>query len=169
MPTRLRTYMNLLLFLIRSSPWLLTSALSTSAMSGFAGAYVVALINEALNAPPGSAGQLGVKFAALSVAVLATRWLSQHQFVLLSERTLARLRAHVSAQFAEAPYSRIEAIGGARLQAVLTEDVGVVSGFFVTLPELVMHAAIVIGCLLYLGVLSWQLLLFALAMVVLGS
>jgi putative ATP-binding cassette transporter len=161
--------MNLLLFLIRSSPWLLTSALSTSAVSGFAGAYVVALINEALNAPPGSAGQLGVRFAALSVAVLATRWLSQHQFVLLSERTLARLRAHVSAQFAEAPYSRIEAIGGARLQAVLTEDVGVVAGFFVTLPELVMHAAIVIGCLLYLGVLSWQLLLFALAMVVLGS
>lgn len=159
--------MRLLLFLIRSSPWLFTSALASSVVSGLVGAYVVALINEALSAGPSLS--LGLEFAAASVGVLLTRWFSQSQFVELSERTLARLRAHVSAAFAEAPFAEIEARGSARLQAVLTEDVAVVSGFFVTLPELVMHAAIVLGCLAYLGVLSWQLLLFALGMVVLGS
>src|SRR5690606_32801237 len=97
------------------------------------------------------------------------RWLSQTQFVELSQRTLAQLRSHLTSHMAELPFRELEQRGSAKLLAVLSEDVHSVSHLFVMLPELLMHGAVVIGCLIYLGMLSWQVFLFALVMVVLGS
>jgi putative pyoverdin transport system ATP-binding/permease protein len=161
--------MPLLLALMRSSRGLLVSALLTSLVSGFGGALLVALMNEALSTGPAHMSALAGKFGALCVVVLICRWLSNAQFVKLSQNTSAELRARLSAHFADAPYRHIEQQGSARLMATLTEDVSTVSHFFVSLPELLMNAAVVIGCLAYLGTLSWKVFLFALGMVALGS
>ena len=161
--------MRLLLFLARSSRWLLCCAVVTSLISGFVGASLVALINEALTESREGLDALGWKFAGLSIVVLLSRWLSQTQFVELSQRTLAQLRAHLTSHLAEVPYRDIEQRGSAKLLAVLTEDVHSVSHFFVMLPELLMHGAVVVGCLIYLGMLSWQVFCFALMMVLFGS
>jgi putative pyoverdin transport system ATP-binding/permease protein len=160
--------MSLLLALARRSRWLLACALVASVASGLGGAALVALINEALTGEQASHG-VAAKFAGVAVLVLASRWLSQAQFVRLSQRTLAELRGRLSAYFAAAPYQEIERRGSARLMATLTEDVSTVSHFFVSLPELLMHGAIVVGCLGYLGSLSWQVFLFACAIVAVGS
>jgi putative ATP-binding cassette transporter len=159
----------LLLFLARSSRWLLGLALATSLISGFVGASLVALINQALNEPPEQLATLGWKFAGLSLVVLFSRWLSQTQFVELSQRTLAQLRSQLTSHLAELPYRELERRGSAKLLAVLSEDVHAVSHLFVMLPELVMHGAVVLGCLIYLGVLSWQVFVFAASIVLLGS
>jgi putative ATP-binding cassette transporter len=159
----------LLLFLARSSRWLLACAAAISVISGFVGAALVALINQALTEPKERLDTLAWKFAGLSLVILFSRWLSQTQFVELSQRTLAQLRAYLTSHLAEVPYREIEQRGSAKLLAVLSEDVHSVSHFFVMLPELLMHGAVVLGCLLYLGMLSWQVFLFALAMVLFGS
>jgi putative ATP-binding cassette transporter len=161
--------MNLLLFLVRQSRWLLASALLTSVLSGVGGSLVVASINEALSGDRSALPALGLRFAGLSLLVLTLRWLSQAQFVQLSQRTLAKLRGHISRQFAEAPFRSIESRGPGELLAVLTEDTNTLAQFFQTLPGLVMHGTVVVGCLFYLGFLSAKVLLFALGMVVLGS
>jgi putative ATP-binding cassette transporter len=159
----------LLLFLARSSRLLLACAVATSLIGGFVGASLVALINQALTEPAERIGSLAWKFAGLCLVVLVSRWLSQAQFVELSQKTLADLRSHLTRHFSEVPYRDLEARGSAKLLAVLSEDVSTVSHFFVMLPELVMHGAVVLGCLFYLGMLSWQVFLFALALVLLGS
>lgn len=161
--------MSLLLALIKSSRWLLACALVTSLASGFGGAMLVALMNEALTGDKEHLQTLAMKFGGLCLAVLGCRWLSHTQFVKLSQKTSAELRGRLSAYFAEAPFRQIEAQGSARLMATLTEDVSTVSHFFVSMPELLMHGAVVIGCLVYLGMLSFKVFLFALAMVALGS
>ena len=161
--------MSLMRFLVRESRWSLVSALGTSVLSGLGGSLLVASINEALAGERSALPTLGWRFAGLSLLVLSLRWASQAQFVQLSQRTLARLRTHITRHLAEAPYRSLEARGVGPLFAVLTEDVGVVSQFFVTLPGLVMHGTVVVGCLAYLGFLSLEVLLFAIGMVVLGS
>jgi putative ATP-binding cassette transporter len=159
----------LLLFLARSSRWLLGCAVATSLISGFVGASLVASINQALSEPREGLDALAWRFAGLSLVALFTRWLSQTQFVELSQRTLAQLRSHLTRHLAEVPFREIEQRGSAKLLAVLSEDVHSVSHFFVMLPELLMHGAVVLGCLIYLAMLSWQVFLFALVMVLLGS
>jgi putative ATP-binding cassette transporter len=161
--------MKLILFLIRESRWLLAAALVASVLSGLGGSLVVASINEALASERSALQALGVRFAGLSLLVLSLRWLSQILFVHLSQRTLARLRGHISRKLAEAPYRAIESRGPGQLFAVLTEDTNTVAQFFQSLPSLVMHGTVVLGCLAYLGFLSVKVLLFALGMVVLGS
>lgn len=160
--------MKLLSFLARSSRSLLLSATVTSVLGGVGASLLVGSINESLGASDAELPVLGLRFAALGVGMLFFRWLSQSQFVRLSEVTLARLRLHLSRHFAEAPYRSIEARGSGRLLAVLTEDVNTVSEFFVTLPRFVMHGAVVLGCLGYLAWLSTQVFAFSLVVVLIG-
>jgi putative ATP-binding cassette transporter len=160
--------MDLIAFLARSSRTRLCLALSASLLGGAGAALLVALINEALEAPASALPRLGLQFAALALCMLGFRWLSQAEFVELSEATLARLRVHISRSLAEAPLRNLEAWGQGRLLTVLTEDIGAVSDFFVTLPRFAMHGAVVLGCLVYLAWLSWSVFAFAAAVVALG-
>jgi putative ATP-binding cassette transporter len=161
--------MQLLLSLARSARSSLAAALIASALSGLFGSALAALINQALGATTNELPRLGLAFAGASIGMLLFRIWSEQKFVELSQATLARLRQQVSARMAEAPYRSLETEGRARWLAVLVEDVGHVAEFFVTVPRLVVHGAIVFGCLAYLAYLSWQVFFFAAAMVLLGA
>lgn len=142
----------------------MASALVGSILSGLGVSVVMALINRALEANGQRLWPLGLTYAGVSVAMLLCRWAAHAELVKLSEKTLGRLRVLASRQLAETRYREIERRGAGRLLALLTEDVGMVADFFVTLPQLVVHGAVLIGCLGYLLVLSWQA--FALGVVV---
>ena len=161
--------MRLLGFLLRASRWSLIAALVASLASGFGSALMVSLINEALRVPRDQLGRLGLEFAGLAVIVLVMRWASEAMFARLSQRTLANMRIHLSGLMLDAPYRHIEVHGSARLLAVLIDDVRTVSEFFVLLPTFAMHGAVVAGCMVYLGVLSWQVLAFATVFTGLGA
>ena len=161
--------MSLLLFLIRSSRGLLLSAVLVSSASGLGVALLVALINRSLGTPRAELPRLGLTFVAVSLVMVACRYVSQAQLVRLGQLTLARLRVLVSARVADAPYRDVEAQGAARISVVLGEDIAAVADFFVTLPRLVVQGAVVIGCLAYLGTLSRRAFGFAVFMVALGS
>ena len=160
--------MDLFTFLARASRTRLIAALCASVLSGIGASLLVALVNESLEVSRAELPRLGAKFAVLSLTMLLFRWLSQSQFVELSEATLARLRVHISRSLAEAPLRSLEAWGQGRLLSVLAEDIGVVADFFVALPRLVMHGAVVLGCLGYLAWLSWKVFLFAFVVVLIG-
>lgn len=134
----------------------MAAALVGSTLSGLGVSVVMALINRALEANGRELWPLGLSYAGVSVAMLACRWAAHAELVKLSEKTLARLRVLASRQLAETRYREIEQRGAGRLLALLTEDVGMVADFFVTLPQLVVHGAVLVGCLGYLLVLSWQ-------------
>jgi putative ATP-binding cassette transporter len=161
--------MRLFLFLLRASRWSLIAALVASLTSGFGSALMVSLINDALRVPRDQLAGLGLEFAGVAMVVLATRWASETLFANLSQRTLANMRMHLSRLMLEVPYRHIESHGSARLLAVLVDDVRTVSDFFVALPNFTMHGAVVAGCLVYLGILSWQVFGFAIVFTLLGA
>lgn len=160
--------MQLFRFLFRVSGAQLVLALFVSTASGIGSAYLVALINRALQATADQRAQIGVEFAVTTAFVLLGAWHSQSLFVRLSQATLARMRVHISELMLTAPYRHIEKQGSARLLAVLTSDVQTVSDFYVALPNLTTQGAIVLGCLAYLGTLSWQLFLGAVGITAFG-
>lgn len=161
--------MKLLFALARASRTSLAAALLGSILSGLSGSALAALINRALEVDRAGLPRLGLLFAGASVCMLVFRVWSEAKFVELSQGTLARLRRQVCRRMASAPFRDIETQGSARWLAVLIEDVQRVAEFFVTVPRLLVHGAIVFGCLGYLALLSFRVFLFATGMVLAGA
>ncbi|MDR5776818.1 MULTISPECIES: cyclic peptide export ABC transporter [unclassified Caballeronia] len=161
--------MSLLLNLIRQSRWMLLVALIISIVGGFANAGLVAIINQALGTTPERLPALGWQFLLLAVAVLITRTLSQTAFVKLGQNTKAALRMRTIHSVTDASYQNLDRQGPASALTVLTSDLDTIVVFFLSLPSLAMNGAVVLGCLAYLGYLSWQVLVFAVITVVAGA
>lgn len=161
--------MALLLYLIRNSRQTIFIAIVTSVISGLSSAGLVALINQALSASQQGLGELGLKFLGLSVLVLVTRSVSSTLFMRLGQSAKATLRMGTIRRIGDASYQNIERQGSSRALSVLTDDLDTIVVFFVSLPNLAMQGAVITGCLAYLGYLSWQILLFAVVTVFVGS
>ncbi|WP_322044760.1 cyclic peptide export ABC transporter [Paraburkholderia sp. J67] len=161
--------MSLLLKLARNSRWTLFVALVTSLVSGFGNAGLVALINQALAATTTQLVHLGWEFVALGVIVLVTRTLSQTLFMDLGQRAKADLRMQTIRRLGDASFRHLEQQGAARSLAVLTQDLDAIVMLFVRMPALAMQSAVIIGCLAYLSVLSWQILLVAILTIGIGA
>lgn len=161
--------MSLLLKLARHSRWTLCVALVTSLISGFGNAGLVALINQALSASAAQLAQLGWQFFALGVVVLATRTVSQTLFMGLGQRAKASLRMQTIRRLGDASFRHLEQQGAARSLAVLTQDLDAIVMLFVRMPALAMQSAVIVGCLAYLSVLSWQILLVAIVTIGIGA
>jgi len=151
------------------SRWTLIVAMFTSVVSGLASASLVALINQALAASSSSLATLGWRFLLLGIVVLVTRTLSQSLFMRLGQAAKAGLRLRTIDRIGRASYPHLEKQGAARSLAILTQDLDTIVVCFVNLPNLTMQGAVVFGCLVYLGFLSWKILLFALVTVAIGS
>ncbi|MFP3794826.1 MULTISPECIES: cyclic peptide export ABC transporter [Paraburkholderia] len=161
--------MSLLLKLARNARWTLFVALATSLVSGFGNAGLVALINQALSASTSQLARLGWQFVVLGVIVLATRTLSQTLFMDLGQRAKADLRMQTIRRLGGASFRHLEQQGAARSLAVLTQDLDAIVMLFVRMPALAMQSAVIIGCLAYLSVLSWQILLVAIVTIGIGA
>lgn len=161
--------MRQLLTLIRQSRFMLLLALLASISGGLANAGLVALINQALSASPSQLTELGWRFLGLGALVLLARTLGQTFFVRLGQQAKATLRLQIIDRITNTSYPQLERHGAARAMAVLTQDLDTVVMFFVSLPNLAMYGAVIVGCLIYLGYLSAVALLFAVATIVIGG
>ncbi|RKP53484.1 cyclic peptide export ABC transporter [Pararobbsia silviterrae] len=161
--------MRMIAILLRSARWLLPVAVVTSLASGFGNAALVAVINTALDAPATQLASLGLRFGLLGVLVLVTRVLSQTLFMYLGQRTKATLRMQTIRRIVAATYPDIEKCGAARPLGVLTQDLDTIVVFFVSLPAIATQGAVIAGCLIYLGTLSWPVLVSALIAIGIGA
>jgi len=160
--------MSLLLHLVSKSRWALVLALAASLAGGLGNAVLLALINQALSAPAQGLARLGWQFLLAGAAVLIMRTLSQTLFMWLGQKVKATLRMRTIQRIGDASYPHLEKQGAAKSLAVLTQDLDTIVVFFVSLPALVMQSAVLAGCLLYLGYLSWSILLVAIVTLLLG-
>lgn len=160
--------MALLLHLVSKSRWALAVALAASVAGGLGNAALLALVNQALSAAPEQLTRLGWQFLAVGVVVVAMRTLAQSLFMWLGQKAKATLRMRTIRRIGEASYPHLEKQGAARSLAVLTQDLDTIVVFFVSLPSLAMQSAVIVGCLVYLGYLSWPILAVAVVSIVLG-
>ena len=142
-------------------------AILAGMLGGATSAAFVALINTALADGPRPAWLLPA-FVALCLLLPVFRFLSSFLLQRLAERAQFELRMDLSRRILSTPLRRIEELGTHRLLAMLTDDVGNIVAAFVNLPLLLMHLTVVTGCLVYMGWLSWKLLLLVLCVLTVG-
>ena len=147
---------------------LLLAAAIVSIVSGACGVLLVSQINAALTVERHSAA-LAWTFAGLAVAALLSRTLSSVLCERLSQHALAELRRTISSRVLATDLRRLERLGGPKIQSVLSEHSANVAQFFVSLPAIFTNAVIVIGCMIYMALLSWPVFLAAVLMIGLGS
>ena len=145
--------MKMITFLLRRSRKVVVFAIATGVVSGACSTGLLALITALLGHTV-SRSTLLIAFLGLCVLVLLTRVVSELLLTFLGQETIFQLRLDLSRRVLEVPLRRLEELGPHRVLATLTEDIPTITQVVSLIPNLAVNLAIVVGCLIYLGLLS---------------
>lgn len=121
-------------------------------ISGGGNAILIALINRAV--AQASLPNALLYFAALGVCTIFTSTIAQFMLINLSQNAIYQLRVRLSQNILSSPLQHLESLGENRLLATLTDDVRVLSHAVSAIPSICIDLATVIGCLVYLALIS---------------
>jgi putative ATP-binding cassette transporter len=159
--------MNIIAFFVTHSRKLLVLSVLISAISGVCNAVLLAVLNLSLKTSPPAKAALWA-FLALCVTLPVTRYFSERLLSTLGQQAMFDLRMKLCRQIALAPLRHVEQMGVPRLLAALTDDVPSITTAVTIIPILCVNSALVIGILIYMGILSWTLLAMVFGFMVLG-
>ncbi|MDH0864416.1 cyclic peptide export ABC transporter [Mitsuaria sp. GD03876] len=160
----------MLAYLIRQSRLLLWAAGLASVVTGVCSVLVVAQINMALTQEAGADRTvLAWRFAAAALGAMLSQMVASVMFERLSQRAHAELRRFISARVLSADFRRLEELGAPKVQSALSEHSAKVAEFFVSFPTILVNTIIVVGCMVYMALLSWQVFAAAVLVIGLGS
>ena len=142
--------------------------IATGVIAGLASTGLLAVVNAKLARSGAPAAGLAWAFVGLCIVLPLARFASQYFLAVLSQGIIFDLRMSLSRRILAAPLRALEEVGPAPLLAALTEDIGAITAAMTTVPLLCLQATVVVGCLAYLGWLSWKLLLIVLVAVAVG-
>jgi putative pyoverdin transport system ATP-binding/permease protein len=140
-------------------------AIAAGVVSGLSSAGAIALLPAAAAAEVQSA----LWFAGVALLAVVSKTVSEVLLARLGQQIIASVRTALSHEIVEASFGRVQALGVPRLMAALHDDAATISQACVLGPLLCVNAATVLGCLVYLGWLSWSLLGFVLSIVAAGA
>ncbi|TBU97189.1 cyclic peptide transporter [Stutzerimonas kirkiae] len=152
-------------------PFWLSVALATllGIVSGLSVTALLATMNDALNREGGATARLALLFAGLCILTLACSTLSNLLTNRVGQKVIARMRQELAAKILVAPIEQLERYRAHRLIPVLLNDIGTISGFALSVAPMVISLTVTLGCLSYLALLSWHILLLTLLTVVIGG
>src|SRR5215470_11658001 len=153
---------------LRNSRSLLLVAIAASFLAGVGYTLLVALVKQILTDNSFTQTRTIWTFVALCVVIPVFGFLSQYILLDLTSRAAYELRSQLSRQILSAPMRQLENLGPHRLLATITEDIGSVIELVTILPQMLTQLAMMVGCLFYLGWLSWKLMLIMLVYMALG-
>lgn len=136
-------------------------------VAGVANTGLVALTSRILNREEFSSG-MGWAFLALCLALPIGRFVSRAVLISLTQNSLNDLRMRMCRRILSSPLRQMEQLGLPRLQSALIYDLSRITDALGLIPELLLHSVVVLGCLIYLGFLSWPLLLALLGLMAIG-
>ena len=160
--------MNIIKFLLRNSRGLALLAIIFGALSGVSGAALIALIHGSLGANSAALSHMQWQYVGLCVGLLLTQYASQIFVLRLSQGAVYDMRLRLSKSIINAPLRQLEEAGSPRLMAALTGDAATISGALINVPVICINVATMLTCLIYVGVLSWQLLVGLMVFMVLS-
>ncbi len=161
--------MNLLRFFFRGSRAMMTCTFVAALLSGACNAGLIAMVNMALQQDGSPANGLIIAFVALALGRLATNFVAQITQANFAQQNSARLRRDLVEKILAVPLRQLEEIGAPRLMVALTEDVLVLTEAMLCVPTFSVNVAILIGGAVYLGYLSWTVLLVMGVFIVCGA
>ena len=154
---------------VKRAPLMMGLIILVGIISGVSNAALLAMISRLLSSAAPSSTRFIIMFFALCFTLPVARFASEAMLINLSSKAMLGLRVGLSRQILAAPLRRLEELGPHRLLATLTEDVPAIGNSLVNIPIVTMHISIVLGCLIYLGWLSWLLLLGVIGFMIIGT
>lgn len=154
---------------VKHAPLMMGLIILVGIISGASHAALLAMIGRWLSSAAPMSNRFIIIFFALCITLPVARFASEGMLINLSSKALLALRIRLSRQILSAPLRRLEELGPHRLLATLTEDVPAIGNSLVNIPIMTMHISIVLGCLIYLGWLSWLLLLGLIGFMIVGT
>jgi putative ATP-binding cassette transporter len=149
---------------------LLIASVVFGVLSGAASTGLLWVINEYLFSWGSTTrGQAIMGFVVLLLVASLTRFFSSYTLAALGARAAYDLRVRLAERILGAPLRRLEELGSHRLMVSLTDDVNAVTDAMAIVPMFFINLAVVGGGLIYLGWLSWQVLLMVILFMVVGS
>ena len=160
--------MNLIWLLLRESGVSAIASLVTGSLSGASAAGLIAIVNATLNQTPVPQTLLVGGFVFLCVIQFVSRIASQILLSRLGNGVSFKLRMLLSQRILASSLRHLEEVSSPTLMASLTEDIESITTAIIIIPFLSGNIAIVVGCLIYLGLLSWKVLLIFLVILLLS-
>lgn len=160
--------MNIIIHLLLGSRAWIVLGVVTGIVSGLGSAALIGLINTEVHAISSDVGYVPWLFTGLGFLVLSTHVISTI-IIMRAGQTAARdLRMELSRRMMSAPLQLLQQLGAPRLMANLTEDIGVLVDAFQIVPHMCINISWVLGCLIYLGWLFWNLFILVVTVITLG-
>lgn len=153
---------------IRHSRALIAIAVLSSFIAGVGYTLLLTLIKGALAGDLLSQGNAIWPFVAFCLTIPICGFTSQLVLLYLTSKAGYELRMQLSRQILASPLRELEALGPSKLLATVTQDIGSVIELVTILPQMLTQFAMMLGCLVYLGWLSWKLMLMMLGFMALG-
>lgn len=135
--------------------------------SGACNAALLAVINSVVK-KNGSTAALLWSFAGLCALLPVARFSSEFLLNNLVQGAMYKLRLQLCSQILTAPLRHLEQVGAPRLLASLSDDIFTITHALLYLPALCVNISLIIGCLVYLCILSPTLLAIVLGFMATG-
>lgn len=136
-------------------------------LSGICNAALLAVITAELKAGHPTTLLLW-SFGGLCVLLPLTRFSSEALLTHLGQEAMYFSRMKLCRQILAAPLRHLETVGPARLLTTLTDDIPNIVSAVNVLPLLCVNAALVLGCLVYMGTMSRLLFAIVIAFMIIG-
>ncbi|GAA2502341.1 ATP-binding cassette domain-containing protein [Nocardia seriolae] len=159
--------MQLIRFLISISWMRIAGVIVSGLVCGAANTYLVTLIRGVVSPEPHPAVTVQA-FVATALVILISGVISQVLLIRLAQEAIYRLRADLSANIVSAPLEHLERLGQHRLIATLTEDVRSLSQAVTAIPSICIDLATIIGCFVFLAIVSGPIFATTVAGTLLG-
>jgi putative pyoverdin transport system ATP-binding/permease protein len=140
-------------------------SVGASVVAGVSSSALLAFINSAMQQTGHSIPALAWAFGGLCVVALVSGVLSQVLLIGVGQEWALDFRMRLCRSILSAPLGQLQRLGRHRLLATLTEDIEAITTTCLAVPALSINLAMIIGCLCYLGWLSWELLLMVLVFI----
>ena len=161
--------MKLMFSLLKDSLGLSIVAVVAGIVAGIGNTLMLGFVNNGLaNRSSDMMGRLVLSFIVVCAVVAGSRFLSQDLMARFAQRNLRDLRMKLGRRVLSSPLRAQEEIGANRILAVFTEDVPAIANAVNAIPAICTNVVIVIGCLIYLGMISGRLLLGVVGFIIVG-
>jgi putative ATP-binding cassette transporter len=161
--------MKVIISLLKDSLGLSIVAVVAGIVAGIGNTLLLGFVNNGLaHRSSDLLGQMILSFAVVCVVVAGSRFLSQDLMARFAQRNLRDLRMKLGRRVLSSPLRAQEEIGANRILAVFTEDVPAIANAVIAVPAICTNLVIVVGCLIYLGMISGKLLLGVLGFIIFG-
>ena len=141
-------------FYFKHSQSIVIAAVVTGLLAGAISAALMAMISIKISQPGDSSSRFVWAFVGLALLDLGAGLFAGLLSNALSQRTSFDLRMRLCRQILAAPLRRLEETGTHRIGSVLSQDIQAITDAFLSLPQICVHLAVVLGSLAYLSYLS---------------